>query len=593
MPTKRLFTSLILGLGLARALLGLLTGGSVTVVYADTYTVTHTHDAGAGSLRQAIIDANGNTGHDIINFSVNGTIVLTDALPTIDDDLTISGPGAEALAVSGDNAHRVLKIDSGVAVTITGLTVRDGSDTNGGGILSEGTLHLDSVRIVSNTAMGAYPNGDGGGVHVYAGSATLNDTRVVSNAADGDGGGVYVFAGSVTLRDTQVISNAAQWGGGVFVDEGSATLSGTQVTGNATPDHDGGGVFVYRESATLHVSGGKISGNDGGGVLVVAGSATLSGAQVVSNTAPYGGGVHVSTGNATLTETRVVSNAAANHGGGAYVDESSATLRVSGGEIGGNSTSGDGGGVYVDEGRATLTGAQMIGNAASDHDGGGVYVSRGRATLSDTQVISNAARRGAGVFLDAGSATLTGAQVTGNMAVNHGGGVYVDQGRATLHVSGSEISDNATASYSGGGLFVGQGSATLTGTHVVGNSAADQGGGVFVAYGTATLTGTHLIRNTASADGGGLFLHSSTGAVTATDGCVVYNSDTAVENRSGGTLNTSDNWWGAPDGPSGDGPGCGDSIRNVSYTPFKTVPPAGCPTLPTLYLPLVLNAKGE
>jgi hypothetical protein len=121
-------------------------------------------------LRQAILDANGNVGHDTIDFSVGGTIALTDAVPAIGDDLTIAGPGAEQLAVSGDNAYQVFHIASGAAVTITGLTVRDGSATSGGGILSEGDLHLSAAHVFSNSAV------SGGGVYVQYGSATLGGT---------------------------------------------------------------------------------------------------------------------------------------------------------------------------------------------------------------------------------------------------------------------------------------------------------------------------------------------------------------------------------------------------------------------------------
>jgi hypothetical protein len=64
---------------------------------AATYTVTNTNDSGAGSLRQAIIDANANPGTDTIDFNIpcgGGvcTITPTSPLPTLtDDDTTIDG----------------------------------------------------------------------------------------------------------------------------------------------------------------------------------------------------------------------------------------------------------------------------------------------------------------------------------------------------------------------------------------------------------------------------------------------------------------------------------------------------------------------
>ena len=166
MKTKRILASLILGLGLTLALLWLLTAGGTPLVYAATYSVTNTDASGAGSLRRAILDANGNPGPDTITFNVTGTIVLTDSLPAISDTLTIAGPDAAQLAVSGDDTYRVFSITNGVAVTIAGLTVQDGSAADGGGVWSAGALRLDGIYVISNTA-----SNDGGGLFVHSGSA--------------------------------------------------------------------------------------------------------------------------------------------------------------------------------------------------------------------------------------------------------------------------------------------------------------------------------------------------------------------------------------------------------------------------------------
>ena len=64
-------------------------------ISAATFTVTSTADSGAGSLRQAILDANGAAGADTIAFNIAGagvhTIVLGSALPAVDEALTIDG----------------------------------------------------------------------------------------------------------------------------------------------------------------------------------------------------------------------------------------------------------------------------------------------------------------------------------------------------------------------------------------------------------------------------------------------------------------------------------------------------------------------
>jgi hypothetical protein len=91
-----------------------------TTSHAIELIVLNTNDNGAGSLRQAIADAGGG---DTILFdsSLNGqTITLTSGQLLITKTLTISGPGANLLAISGNNALRVFYITS--TVTITMLT---------------------------------------------------------------------------------------------------------------------------------------------------------------------------------------------------------------------------------------------------------------------------------------------------------------------------------------------------------------------------------------------------------------------------------------------------------------------------------------
>ena len=74
---------------------------SSATLSAATFTVANTNDSGAGSLRQAILDANASAGADVIDFNIAGagvhTITPTSELPPITDTATIDGytqPGA-------------------------------------------------------------------------------------------------------------------------------------------------------------------------------------------------------------------------------------------------------------------------------------------------------------------------------------------------------------------------------------------------------------------------------------------------------------------------------------------------------------------
>ena len=72
--------------------------------HAATYSVTNANDSGPNSLRQAILDA---AAGDTISFAsgVTGTITLTSAQLTINKNLTINGPGAAHLTISGNRVR--------------------------------------------------------------------------------------------------------------------------------------------------------------------------------------------------------------------------------------------------------------------------------------------------------------------------------------------------------------------------------------------------------------------------------------------------------------------------------------------------------
>src|SRR2546423_6096706 len=134
MKTTMLVLGLLLGLLAARAALG------------ATFTVTTTNDAGAGSLRQAILDANATNGLDTITFAIDTnlppavhTITPASALPAIADPVTIdgytqSGSSSNTLA-NGDNAVLLIEI-SGATNRGNGLVLSGG----GGGSTLRGLV---------------------------------------------------------------------------------------------------------------------------------------------------------------------------------------------------------------------------------------------------------------------------------------------------------------------------------------------------------------------------------------------------------------------------------------------------------------------
>src|SRR4051812_47730299 len=70
-------------------------------------TVGTLDDAGTGSLRQAVLDANAHAGADTIKFilPLSGVITLTSGELLVTDTLTVLG--GNKITISGDNAGRI------------------------------------------------------------------------------------------------------------------------------------------------------------------------------------------------------------------------------------------------------------------------------------------------------------------------------------------------------------------------------------------------------------------------------------------------------------------------------------------------------
>jgi hypothetical protein len=314
---------------------------------AATFVVSNTGDnggvnpapnAGTGTLRQAIVDANANggPGPDIITFNtgVTGTILLASALPNLADDVTINGPGANVLSVDGNNASRVFDIASGKTVTISGLTITGGIAPNnfGGAIYNDhATLTVTNCTLSSNSAA------DGGGIYndgASSGSAMLTVTNcTLSDNSANNGGGIFSdgsSSGSATLTVTNCTlsgNSANMAGGGIYNDgssSGSATLTVTNCTlsGNSA-NMAGGGIYNDGESsgsATLTLGDTILkAGASGANILNDSGTVTSQGYNLSSDagvTNVSGGtGALNATGDQTNTDPMLDPNGLHDNGG--------------------------------------------------------------------------------------------------------------------------------------------------------------------------------------------------------------------------------------------------------------------------------------
>jgi Chlamydia polymorphic membrane protein (Chlamydia_PMP) repeat len=224
---------------------------AVIELRADTITVTNTNDSGPGSLRQALADVNDG---DTIDFAVTGKIALTSGELLVDRRIVISGSGANNLGLDGNGMSRVLYIAPRTTAVISGLTISNGNESNGGGVYNDhATLTLTNCVISGNVAAS-----DGGGIFADGsenGRATVTISNSTLNANSAlDGGGIYMAGllngNAVLTVDSSTLSgNTAEvYGGGIFTAgvNGNFTAQIINSTFNEnSASSKGGGIYNF------------------------------------------------------------------------------------------------------------------------------------------------------------------------------------------------------------------------------------------------------------------------------------------------------------------------------------------------------------
>ncbi|UBF25722.1 DUF4347 domain-containing protein [Kovacikia minuta CCNUW1] len=274
---------------------------NVTAVDDTQFFVTNTNDSGAGSLRQAILDANADPGAETITFvgptftdTTPDTISLTSGL-IIDDDVTLQGTGATKLAIAGtgpiDNGFALLTINASKTASFSGLTLRDATY----GIRNNGTIASFSNSVITNTRFEGINNSSGSTIALLTNSTisnvqlqgiynggtitTLSNSTISGNTSYGiynDGtitnllnttfgfngrNGIY-NNGAIANLNNNTISSSQQ--DGIIIDGGTITnLSSSTVSGNLYS-----GIALVRNGTIANLINSTISGNGIDGIYL-------------------------------------------------------------------------------------------------------------------------------------------------------------------------------------------------------------------------------------------------------------------------------------------------------------------------------------
>lgn len=301
--------------------------------------VTTNLDDGSGSLRSVLL---GVSAGDTITFdpSIFGdTIHLKNELQ-ICSDVTIMGPTASSISLSGGDSCRIMYITRGHHVEISNLNFINGNATSGedgGALLVFGSVQLKNCWLTNN-----YASDDGGAIAIADSNAAavLDSCTLLQNTCGDDGGALRCFDGQLTLNATTVGNNSSPSYGGGLSNGGIVTISNSTFSHNQAVGH--GGAIRNFGAGIVNLTNSTISENTSG--LRGAGINSASTATVSlefctvtgNNASSFGGGIRISTGGiCTVHNTLIAENTGSS---GHDISASGATFNSQGFNLIGDTT---------------------------------------------------------------------------------------------------------------------------------------------------------------------------------------------------------------------------------------------------------------
>jgi len=492
-------------------------------------------------------------------------------------DWTISRPDVYRTVLDGGDSARVVHIADGIAPVVEGFHIRNGSDTDCGGLYIAG----DTPVVQRNRIYGNAATGHGSGLCVAGGSPTLQNNLIYSNTSSGQGAGVWIGGGSpVIWYNTFYDNRTSQEGGGLYIVSGSPVISANIIVSNVASS--GGG--IYNEGGDTGVLGyNDVVSNTGGDYVgLVAPGDTVHADPLFMNQAAadlaevnfrlrpgspcigegdpnhypgddYDGyarsfgvrpdiGAHefyTGTCFVRVNSSRVYTTVQE----AMDVAEDSNEVKVAGYCAGVALRGGKNQVVYINNQDVALRGGYTLTNwSIPDWDtysttldaleqGRVVYVVDSAVTVEGLDIRRGRLDEvGGGICVEGGDVLIQHNRIYSNSAINTGGGgIYLRSYSGNPAMRHNQIYSNVAVGGNGlgGGIYV-EGNPAIEDNWIHHNSG-DKGGGIFIWEGGPTVQRNQIYTNTAREMGGGIYIRSGSSEIGHND---IY-SNAATHNGGG------------------------------------------------------------
>jgi len=314
-------------------------------------------------------------GEGIAGVETGGTVHVAagtyDESISLTKNLSLLGAGSDFTVIDGQNSSRAIYtegLDS--SSIIDGVTIQNGKDDNGGGLMNVGS----SPKITNCTFSNNTATNYGGAIYNNGSSPKITNCTFSENTATYYGGAMYNDWSSPTVTYSNFISNTCGFmGGGIYNKDSSPTVSNCTFSNNTVTDTTiGFGGAMCNATSTPTVSNCTFSGNsaaEGGGISNESCSPMITYCKFSSNTASKcGGAIRNSRNSATIKNCSFNENTAIS---GGAIRNTEASPKITNCTFSGNNASSNGGAIYnANYSSPTVTNCTFSGNDASNNGGG-------------------------------------------------------------------------------------------------------------------------------------------------------------------------------------------------------------------------------